>query len=106
MMGSFEQLSLGGAPVVGFGGADVAPPSDPRELPSSRSAIALVDGQPGAIWRAGGHTLLRAGLIGSGLYVLGADRGEHLWVRALGASMAIELFAIGWVLANRSKEQA
>jgi len=93
-------MTRNGMPVIGFGDAVVAPPSDPRELPSSRSAIDLVEGKPGAIWRAGGHTLLRAGLIGTGLYVIGADRNPHLWARALGGAMAIEVFALGWVLVN------
>jgi len=99
-----EHLSLNSAPVVGFGDASVTPPTDPRELPSSRSAIDLVEGKPGAIWRAGSHTLLRAALIGGGLYVIGADRNPHLWVRALGGAVAIEVFAIGWVLANREQK--
>lgn len=96
---------LNGSSVIGFGDEAVSPPTDPRELPSSRSAIALVEGQPGAIWKAAGHTLLRSGLIGSGLYVLGADRGPHLWIRALGAGVAIEVFALGWVLVHRRQAE-
>jgi len=99
-----EHLSLNSAPVVGFGDASVTPPTDPRELPSSRSAIDLVEGKPGAFWRAGGHTLLRSALIGGGMYAFGADRYPHLWVRALGAGVAIELFAIGWVLTHRDQQ--
>ena len=98
-------MTRNGMPVIGFGDAVVAPPSDPRELPSSRSAIDLVEGKPGAIWRAGGHTLLRAGLIGTGLYVIGSDRNPHLWARALGGAMAIEVFALGWVLVRRGQEK-
>ena len=93
-------MMYGNRAVVGFGEA-VTPPTDPKELPSSRSAIDLVEGKPGAVWRAGGHTILRSALIGSGLYVIGADRGPHLWTRALGAGVAIEIFAVGWVLAHR-----
>jgi hypothetical protein len=101
-----EHLSFNSAPVVGFGDASVAPPTDPRELPSSRSAIDLVEGKPGAFWKAGAHTILRSALIGSGMYVIGGDRNPRLWVRALGAGVAIEVFAIGWVLTHRDQVQA
>lgn len=100
-----EELFLGNAPVVGFGEAIVTPPRDPRELPSGGSAIALVDGKPGAIWGVVGHTLLRSALIGSGMYVIGADRNPHLWVRALGGGVAIEVFVLGWVLVHRDQEK-
>jgi hypothetical protein len=100
-----ETMTHNGIPVIGFGDAVVTPPSDPRELPFSRSAIDLVEGKPGALWRAGGHTLLRAALIGGGLYVIGADRNPHLWARALGGAMAIEVFALGWVLVNRQEKK-
>lgn len=96
-----ERLALNGTAIVGFG-ADCPAQPDPRELPSSRSAIDLIDGQPGALLRVGGHTLARAALIGAGLYIIGADRNPHLVTRAFGASVAIELFAIGWVLTKRA----
>jgi len=101
-----EQVFLNGASGVGFGVAAVSPPTDPRELPSSRSAIDLVEGKPGAFWRASGHTLLRSALIGGGMYAIGGDRNPHLWTRALGAGVAIELFAIGWVLVHRDQEKS
>lgn len=85
-----EQLSLNGAPVVGFG---EAPPTDPRELPSGRSAIDFVDGKPWAFARMGLHTVGRAGLIGLGLYAAG-DRDKRLCLHALGGSLAIETFVL------------
>jgi hypothetical protein len=92
-------ISRNGLPVVGFG--EETP--DPRELPSSRSAIDLIEGKSGSLLKAGAHTVIRTLLIGSGMYIVGADRGPKLWLRAAGGSLAIEAFAIGWVLAHREK---
>jgi hypothetical protein len=97
-----ERLFLGNAPVVGFGDTSVSSP-DPRELPSGRSAIDLVDGKPGAFWQTCAHTVGRAGLIGLGLYAAG-DR-ERVWLHALGGSLAIETFVLGWVLVRRGAQK-
>lgn len=98
-------MNRNGVRVIGFGDTGVVPPVDPRELPSSRSAIDLVDGKPGAIWRVVTHTIGRTALIGTGMYVVGADRGPHLWIRALGGGVAIEAFAITWVLLRHGDER-
>jgi hypothetical protein len=92
-----EQLFRNGTS-IGFGEA-VAPPADPRELPSGRSAIDFVDGDLSAFWRLCAHTAVRAGLIGVGLYAVG-DRDKSLWLHALGGSLAIETFVLAWVLAQ------
>lgn len=73
--------------------------TDPRELPSSRSAIELVEGKPGAAVTAALHTAARTALIASGLYLAG-DRG-NVWTHAAGAALTIELFAILWVVYNQ-----
>jgi len=72
--------------------------TDPRELPSSRSAIELVEGKPGALITVAMHTAARAVLIGTGLYLAG-DRGNIL-AHASGAALTIQLFAIMWVVYN------
>jgi hypothetical protein len=69
------------------------------ELPSATSAKALVAGQPGALWLVLGHTVLRAGLIGAGLYAAGQRQGVAK--SALAGSLAIELFVLGWAVSNK-----
>lgn len=75
---------------------------DPRELPSSVSAIELVDGKPGAGITVLLHMTARAVLIGSGLYLFGGDRNPRLWQRAMASSAAIEVFAITWASARKA----
>lgn len=70
-------------------------------LPSSESAKAFALGQKGATLTIALHTIGRAALIAPGLYVAGrafgsVDTKEALLIKALGAAMALELFAIVW----------
>lgn len=70
-------------------------------LPSATSALALVNGEPGALPLVLAHTALRAGLIGVGLVVAGQ---RHRLVRtAVTASLAIEVFVLGWAAYQRSR---
>jgi hypothetical protein len=71
---------------------------DPRELPSSRAAIHFVDGVPGAFWGVIGTTLLRATLVGTGIYLAGGRRKVVL--QAIVAAGLIEAFALTWVRAQ------
>jgi hypothetical protein len=79
--------------------------SDPRELPSGKSAIALVEGKAGSILGVATHLVLRSFLIGAGLWAFG-DRNPKLIYRAIGASFAIEAFVLTWVLINPKPKQA
>ena len=100
-----ERLSFNGAGVELVGLGDVSPPCppDPRELPSSRSAIDFVDGVPGAFFRMCAHTAVRSAIIGVGLYATG-DRTKRLWLHALGGGVAIEAAAMVWVLTRRPEK--
>jgi hypothetical protein len=69
-------------------------------LPSATSALALVNGEPGALALVAAHTGLRAGIIGVGLLVSGQRRG--VVKNALVASLAIETFVLGWALYQKS----
>jgi hypothetical protein len=63
-------------------------------LPSAASAMALVQGQAGALPVVIGHTLMRAGIIGVGLLVSGQRAG--IVRTSLVSSLAIEAFVLGW----------
>ncbi len=65
-------------------------------LPSSDAAVTLVQGNiaPGIVGVVG-STLLRAGLIAGGLYLVGQK--DHLARNAIAAASAIELFVLAWV---------
>lgn len=71
-------------------------------LPSASSALALVNGQPGALPIVIAHTALRAGIIGIGLLVAGQRQG--VVKNSLVASVAIETFVLLW--ATHQKNQA
>lgn len=68
------------------------------DLPSGTAAKALVRGDAGALGPVIGYTLLRAGLIGAGLYAAG-DR-QHLVQHAVAASVAVEIFVLIWAANN------
>jgi hypothetical protein len=70
-------------------------------LPSSQAALDLVEGKPAAIVPVLGSMLGRAALIGAGLFVVGERR--NLVKYSAAAAVAIELFVIGYVAANRRK---
>ncbi len=77
-------------------------------LPSSDAAVTLVKGNlaPGIVGVVG-STLLRAGLIAGGLYLVG--QRDHLARNAVAAASAIELFVLAWVAgknAMNGKSQA
>lgn len=70
-------------------------------LPSASSALALVNGQPGALPLVVVHTVLRAGIIGTGLVVASHLTDFRLPARqvvktALVSSLAIETFVLLW----------
>ena len=70
------------------------------DLPSGEAAKALMQGAPGALGPVVGYTLLRAGLIGAGLYVAGQRQGV---VRgALAGALAIELWVLAWAARSES----
>jgi len=70
-------------------------------LPSATSALALLNGEPGALPMVVAHTSLRAGIIAVGLLVAGQRRG--VVKNALVASLAIEAFVLGWAAWQRSR---
>jgi hypothetical protein len=70
-------------------------------LPSATSALALVNGDPGALPMVLAHTTLRAGIIGVGLLISGQRRG--VLRNALVASAAIEAFVLGWAAWQRAR---
>lgn len=70
-------------------------------LPSATSALALVNGEPGALPIVIAHTGLRAGIIGVGLLISGQRRG--IFRNAIVASMAIEAFVLGWAAYQRAR---
>ena len=70
-------------------------------LPSSQAALDLVEGKPAAIVPVLGSMLGRAALIGAGLFVVGERK--HLFKYSAAAAVAIEMFVIGYVAANRRK---
>ena len=69
------------------------------DLPSGTAAKALVRGEPGSLVPVVAYTLLRAGLIGAGLYAAGQREG--LTKSAIAGSVAIELFVLGWAVSNK-----
>lgn len=76
-----------------FGDEAVTPPVCPA-LPSGTSAYKLVSGDPAGIVGVIGHTVGRAALIGTGLYVVGER--EHVVRNAVGGALAIEAFVLSW----------
>lgn len=68
---------------------------NPLALPSATSASAFIRGEPGGFLGVVGHTVLRAGLIGTGLALAGQRKG--LVKGALVGSLMIELFVLGYV---------
>jgi len=81
--------------MAGFAlGDPPACPVCPAALPSGSSASALLNGDPGALPIAIGHTLLRSVLVGTGLMVAGER--AHVVRNAIAGSLAIETFVLGW----------
>jgi hypothetical protein len=75
--------------------------SDPATLPSSDAVAALLDGKPGAIWGVAFSTVLRAGLIGAGMYAAGFRERQTILRGSIAGALAIELFVFGWVMHKR-----
>lgn len=69
------------------------------DLPSESAANALLAGEQGGIVRAVFWTGARAGLIAVGLRAAGER--EHLWKKAIYASLAIEAFVLWWQATHR-----
>jgi hypothetical protein len=70
-------------------------------LPSAGSAMAFVRGEPGAFPVVALHTLLRAGIIGAGLYVAGTRR--NIVRTSLVSSLAIEAFVLCWAVHQNNR---
>lgn len=72
-------------------------------LPSASSALALMNGEPGALPLVLAHTALRAGIIGVGLVVAGGLPPRKIAKTALVSSLAIEAFVLGWAAYQKGK---
>lgn len=73
-------------------------------LPSASSAMALVNGEPGALPLVLAHTGMRAGIIGFGLLLAG--QRQHVIRTALTASLSVEAFVLMWAAWLRSRAAA
>lgn len=73
-------------------------------LPSASSAMALVNGVPGALPMVVAHTAMRAGIIGFGL-VLSGQR-QSVVRTAVVSSLAIEAFVLAWAGYMKSRAPA
>ncbi len=71
-------------------------------LPSSDSALALVDGKEGALGKAILHTVGRTCLISIGMYAAG--QRKNVIRSAVGASLAIEVFALIYFSSVRKQQ--
>jgi hypothetical protein len=71
------------------------------DLPSAEAARQLVRGDGGALFKVAGTTLLRAGLIGTGLYVAGQHR--RLVRSAIAGALAVEVFVLAWAWLDRDE---
>ena len=76
-------------------------PAIAATLPSAGSAMALVNGEPGALPLVVCHTVVRAGIIGVGL-AIGGQRTK-LVRTALAGSLAIEAFVLCWAAYQKGK---
>jgi len=74
----------------------------PATLPSATSALALVNGVPGALLTVVAHTTLRAGIIGLGLWLSGEN--QRVVRRAFVSSLSIEAFVLAWAAYQKSKQ--
>jgi hypothetical protein len=72
-------------------------------LPSATSACELAHGVPGALPRVVLHTLGRALLIGTGLFLAGERKRVVRYSFAV--ALAIEAFAISWAMYQKNKER-
>jgi hypothetical protein len=95
-----ESISRNGRPVADFGLGEA--PACPA-LPSGSSAVALLSGDMSALPVAIGHTILRAGLVGSGLLIAGER--AHVIRNAIAGSLAIETFVLGWAAWKLRRKQ-
>lgn len=69
------------------------------DLPSAEAAKDFVAGDMRAFVPLVGTTLMRAALIGTGLYVAGQREG--LAKSAIAGALAIEVFVLGWAFFNK-----
>lgn len=72
-------------------------------LPSASSALALMNGEPGALPLVLAHTALRAGIIATGLFIAGGIPPKQIAKTALVSSLAIEAFVLGWAAYQKGK---
>jgi hypothetical protein len=76
----------------------------PPGLPSASSALQLAGGDFNALPLVALHTLLRAGIIETGLYLSGQRR--RLFKTALVSSLAIEVFVLSWAIYQTHRKPA
>lgn len=74
-------------------------------LPSQQSARALVRGEPGALLQVALHAGARAVLIGVGLTLAGVP-SRKVVSGAIGATLAIEAFVLGYELTQKGTSNA
>ena len=97
-----ESVSFAGRRTPGFAlGDPPACPVCPAALPSGSSAEALVGGDWKALPLAVGHTIVRAALVGAGLFAAGER--AHVVKKAVAGSLAIETFVLVWAAWKRQQ---
>jgi peptidoglycan/LPS O-acetylase OafA/YrhL len=78
-------------------------------LPSASSALALVNGEPGALPLVLFHTAMRAGIMATGMYVAGhlfesvKIPTRQIVKTSLVSSLAIEAFVLMWAGYQKGK---
>jgi hypothetical protein len=73
-------------------------------LPSGESAEALARGEPGALPKVVGHTILRAGLVGIAMSVAGMTWKTGLLRYSLAGALGIEAFVLVWAFLNKEQK--
>lgn len=79
--------------------------SDEQLLPSARSAIDFVNGEPDSGFTLLGHFLGRSAIISTGLYVFAGER-EKVFRKGLAGAGAIELMVLGLAAHRKHKANA
>lgn len=72
-------------------------------LPSGESAAAVVSGDLNAVPVAAFHTLVRAGLIGLGMYAAGLR--QHAVKYSIAGALGIEVFVLLWAWYEKQQEK-
>lgn len=74
-------------------------------LPSSESAKALLNGEPGGWWKFTSSTILRSILIAPGLIIGGVRKPSQILVGSLASSMLISTFIITYLAFDNEEEK-